>query len=127
MVDQPSAISPEKLALYRATARQRAAEEAQRLHAAFARAWQVARTGAALLRTGYGATRVLVFGSLTDEALFHARSDIDLATEGIEESSYLRALADLLSLSPEFSFDLVRIEEASPSLRAFIEEQGQEL
>ena len=74
-----------------------------------------------MLKSKYGASRVVVFGSLVDEPLFHHRSDVDLAAWGIDADEYLRALAELLSPTSEFSFDLVLAEEASPSLLATIE------
>ena len=122
-----TSIPPEKLAIYRETARRRQAEEEQRVHERFERAWQAAKAGAAMLKSKYGASRVVVFGSLVDETLFHHRSDIDLAAWGIDANQYLRALADLLSPTSEFSFDLIAVEEAGPSLLATIERDGVEL
>ena len=122
-----SSIPPEKLAIYRRTARRRQAEEKQRVHERFRRAWHAAEAGAALLKAEYGASHVVVFGSLVDERLFHHHSDIDLAAWDIDPDEYLRALADLLSPAYEFSFDLVLVEEASPTLRATIEQDGVEL
>ena len=120
-------VSPEKLFMYRESARRRQAEEKHRVHERFVRAWQSAEAGAAMLKSMYDATRVVVFGSLVDEPLFHHRSDIDLAVWGIDADDYLRALADLLSPTSEFSFDLIAVEEAGPSLLATIERDGVEL
>lgn len=81
-----------------------------------------ARSLARLLVEGFGASRVWLFGSLVwghpDDA-----SDLDLAAEGLAEESYFRALAALLRDSA-VPVDLVRLEEAPPSLRERILEGG---
>jgi len=80
-----------------------------------------------VLREKYGATRVVVFGSLAHPGRFHVRSDIDLAAWGIDERAYLRAVADVTALDADVLVDLVRVEEAAPYLLASIEQEGQEL
>ncbi|GMV43072.1 MAG: hypothetical protein AMXMBFR64_47880 [Myxococcales bacterium] len=81
-----------------------------------------ARSLARRLVEGFGASRVWLFGSLVwghpDDA-----SDLDLAAEGLAEESYFRALAALLRDSA-VPVDLVRLEEAPPSLRERILEGG---
>lgn len=126
-MSRTTTIPPEKLAMYRETARRRQAQEQRRVRERFERAWQAAEAGADLLKAKYSASRVVVFGSLVDEPLFHHRSDVDIAAWGIDADDYLRALADLLSPTSEFSFDLILVEEASPSLLAAIEQDGVEL
>ena len=49
-----------------------------------------------------------------------------LAVEGMPSASYFHALADLMALFGG-PVDLVRTEEATASLRAHIEEEGQPL
>lgn len=112
---------------YRAGVARREAESQRRRAEHLARAWEVANAAAALLRTRYGATRVVIFGSLAQPVRFHARSDVDLAVWGIDERSYLRAVADVTALDANLLVDLVRVEEAAPSLLATIEQEGQEL
>jgi predicted nucleotidyltransferase len=85
-------------------------------------AWDVARAAAITLRQRFGATRVVVFGSLTRPAQFTRWSDIDLAAWGIPaDRSYQAAVA---SLSPHFKIDLVDIEVCRPALRQVIEQEG---
>ncbi|MCX6048627.1 MAG: nucleotidyltransferase domain-containing protein [Chloroflexi bacterium] len=120
-------IPAEKMALYRASAAQRQASAEQARQARFAQAQRVAARAAILLKTEFGAQKVVVFGSLLQPALFHTRSDVDLAVWGIDELRYYRAVAQLLSLDPEISFDLVRFEEASPSVRTTILRDGVEI
>ena len=76
----------------------------------------------AILLERYHARRVVLFGSLAIGS-FSERSDVDFAVEGMPSASYFHALADLMALFG-VPVDLVRIEEAVPSLRAHIEEEG---
>jgi predicted nucleotidyltransferase len=72
-----------------------------------------------------GATRVVVFGSLA-EAAAGPDADVDLAVEGLGAPDYFHVLADLMALFGT-RVDLVRLEEASPSLSERIEAEGQPL
>jgi uncharacterized protein len=106
------------LAERRRQAHQRSTERAQRLRHGLAGA-------AALLRTRYGATRVVLFGSLATGS--HSEtSDVDLAVEGLPSAEYFRALAELMA---HFGtpVDLVRLEEAPKSLRERIAAEGEPL
>lgn len=118
-------ISPEKMAIYRQTARRRQEEAAQQLQERFQRAWDAARQAASVLKEEFGATRVAVFGSLVHPSLFHARSDIDLAVWGTAEMAYLRAWSRICEVTSEFGFDLIRVEEAMPRMLETIEKEGQ--
>lgn len=120
-------LTPAQRTEYRAGVARRAAESQRRRAEHLAHAWEVANAAAVLLRTGYGATRVVIFGSLAQPARFHARSDVDLAVWGIDERRYLRAVADVTALDADVLVDLVRIEEATPSLLVAIEQEGQEI
>src|SRR5690349_12464990 len=125
MISEDTFDIPEaKMALYRASAAQRQAEAERLRQERFARAWRVARQAAELLKTEFDAKRIAVFGSLLQPDLFHMRSDVDLAAWGIDEQCYFRAVAQLLSLDTEISFDLVRMEDALLSLQATILRDG---
>jgi uncharacterized protein len=117
-------ISPEKMAQYRQTARRRQAAETARLDERFQQGHAVARQLADLLRHDFGAERVVLFGSLVDRELFHARSDIDLAAWGIPERCYLAAVGAVTSFTTAFSVDLARMEEASERLTQVVEQEG---
>jgi len=117
-------ITPEQMAGYREGYRRRKAQRAQILTARHARAWQVARAGAALLKERFGAARVTVFGSVLRPERFSERSDVDLAVWGLDERLYLKAVSALLDLDPGISVDLVEAEFARPALLAVIEEEG---
>jgi predicted nucleotidyltransferase len=107
------------------TLRERSAEQqaradlrAQRLRAQLPKA-------ARLLAERYQAKRVVLFGSLA-AGTYSEQSDVDLAVEGMPSSTYFSALADLMGIFGG-PVDLVRLEEAVPSLRACIEAEGRAL
>jgi uncharacterized protein len=93
----------------------RAAARGERLRASLPEA-------ARLLREGYGAERVVLFGSLATGRL-REQSDVDLAVWGLPVQDYFAALADLMGLF-EAPVDLVRIEDAPESLRERVEAEG---
>ena len=104
------------MATYRATAQSRSEAEHQELAQRRERARQVARRAAALLKERFGATRVVVFGSVVHGYWFSRTSDIDLAAWGLQPDDYFVAVARLQDLSPEFSLDLVPAERCKPAL-----------
>ncbi len=86
------------------------------------RALQLAQQCAAMLRERFGARRVIIFGSLVDPAMWHERSDVDLAVEGLSAEQFWKAYGachDLLA-SNQFGFDLVELESAPARLRVRI-------
>jgi predicted nucleotidyltransferase len=117
-------ITPEQMQVYRQTARERSLARQARMVERRERAWALARRAAALLKEEYGATRVVVFGSLTNPLLFHERSDIDLAVWGIAERRYDEATERLQRLDFGFRIDLVQFADAQPLLQAAIERNG---
>jgi predicted nucleotidyltransferase len=120
-------VSPEAMAVYRATA-QRRWEEAQReLARRQERAWQVARRAVALLKEQFGATQVIAFGSLVHGYWFSSASDIDLAVWGLRADDYFVAVAKLQDISPEFRIDLIAMERCRPALRETIMREGERL
>lgn len=123
----PHEISPEALATYRATAQRRWQKEQEAICQRKQRAREVARRAAALLKEQFGATQVLLFGSLAHGRWFSHTSDIDLAAWGIADEHYFTAVAHLQDLSPEFEVDLVAMERCKPNLRTIIQAEGQPL
>lgn len=116
-------ISPEKLAAYQASAQRQQEQRQQRLLKRQEQGWAIAQQAAHLLKSQFGATRVVLFGSLLNVERMHSRSDIDLAVWGIDERDYLRAVSQLLDLS-DFSVDLVEAENTSPKLLNAIQSTG---
>ena len=93
------------------------------------RAWKVARAAADLLKTGYGATLVVVFGSLAQKTPFTPWSDIDLAVWGIKPEQYFSAAGAAMDMGLDsgIKVDLVDPENCSPELRVDIEQDGIEV
>lgn len=82
---------------------------------------------ARLLRERFRAEGVVLFGSLAPDGGEPTEGcDVDLAVSGLAPEAYFPALAELAAL---FSapVDLVRLEEAPPSLRRRVEEVGEPL
>ena len=91
------------------------------------KAWAVARQIADFLRDKYQPARIVVFGSLVHPALFHLRSDIDIAVDGIPWLAYLRAWNDVEERFPEFKVDLIDVGIVSERMRKRIDEEGREI
>ena len=85
------------------------------------------REAAAVLKTRFGARRVVLFGSLAHAAWFTPDSDVDVAVEGLEGNAYWQAwrlLEEMIGVRP---VDLVELETAGESLQRAIRRYGVEL
>lgn len=115
-----------RLATLRRHAAVSEAAAARRLEARRAEAWRFARETGTSLRRDYGATRVLVFGSLATGHFGHW-SDVDVLAYGVPPSLRLAAEADL-STEPrrrgDLSIDVVTAEDVSPAIVAEAERYG---
>ncbi len=109
-------ISYSDMEIYRQAARQR--QQALRVSRSirYERGWEVAQKAAALLKERFGASRVVVFGSLLRPEVFDERSDVDLAAWGVADDKYIRAVAAVTALDREISVDLVQMEQARSSI-----------
>ena len=86
---------------------------------------EVARACAHRLVRDFGARKVYLFGSLLDQGSVHARSDIDLAVEGLEGELYFEALSEVWKLLPPgVELDLVLLEQAWPGLAERVKTGG---
>jgi len=112
---------------YLAHARSRAERQRRETKARYDRAWELARQAAALLKSRFGASHVVLFGSLLDKKRFRRWSDVDLAAWGLQGLTYYKAQSALLDLDPAISIDLVDPENCSPNLRKIIAQEGIEL
>lgn len=88
---------------------------------------KTARRAAIILKKQFGVKKIILFGSVMQPALFHARSDIDLAVWGLHGREYYRAVGVLQALDPDISIDLIAYEDASPVLKKLIRTEGREL
>ncbi len=64
-------------------------------------AWHVARKAARLLREQFGATRVVVFGSLVRRTWSTPWSDVDLAVCGVPAEKFYRAIGAVYDFGAE--------------------------
>jgi len=118
------AQSPDALAPFRASRRARDARAARALAERREVAWPIARRLAEILRTDFGATHVMLFGSLAHGHWYSSRSDIDLAAWGLSADEHLIALARMQESASGFRIDLVRMERCPDRLRAAIQAEG---
>jgi len=112
------------MAEYKRTARLRWQAEKVQRNLRRERAWDLARQAAELLKCDFGVTRVVVFGSLTQEDCFTEWSDVDLAAWGLTPKNWLKAIGAVNRLSDEIELNLVDVECCSPGLLAAIEREG---
>ncbi|MCU0567867.1 MAG: nucleotidyltransferase domain-containing protein [Oculatellaceae cyanobacterium Prado106] len=121
-----SSIPPEQMQLYIQTAQQRERDRIEQRSQRYRQGLQVAEAAAQILKQTFGVQRVVLFGSWLNESKIHAHSDLDLAVWGLDEALYFKAIAQLEDINPDFSIDLVRVEQAYPHIQQAIE-QGVEL
>ena len=122
-------LSPEALKKYhpREAVRRRREKLGAEISARRKRAMTAAHKAAELLKTKFGATEVILFGSLARRSSFTLFSDIDLAARGISSDDYLTAMETVLYMNAEFKIDLVDPEFCSPAMREEIEKDGKKL
>lgn len=90
-------------------------------------AWSVAKEAAVILKHDFAASKVAVFGSLTDLSAFTPWSDVDLAVWGLPESRFYAAVGAVTSLTSSFKIDLVDATDCRESLKKSIEFEGVEI
>lgn len=90
------------------------------------RALRQAHRAAKLLADAFSPVKIILYGSLLDETLFDETSDIDLATQGIDEKDYLKALS-LCHTTIPYPIDLVLLETSPQTLSHAIHSTGQVL
>ncbi len=94
----------------------------RRLHA-----WKAARAASHILKDRFGASRVVLFGSLSRSSGFTERSDIDLAAWGIPPEKFYRAVAEVTGFSQEFEINLTDVDTCPPNLLITVKKEGTEL
>ncbi len=85
------------------------------------------RAAAALLRSRFAVSRVILFGSLAHAAWFVSDSDVDLAVEGLAGTDYWRAWRLVEEVIGDRQVDLIEVEAAGDSLRRAIARYGVEV
>ncbi len=102
-------------------------EEQAKLKERQQQAWELAHKAARVLREEFGASKVVVFGSLAHRAWFSSQSDIDIAAWGIAPEHFYSAVGSLAEFSPTFNIDLVDPVHCAPALLEKLEGEGIEL
>ena len=85
-------------------------------------AWQDLKQIVSILKQTFGATRILIYGSLLNDR-FSADSDIDVAVEGIPEECFFEALASVNQYCDRW-VDLKPIESLEPYFWQRIQAKG---
>ncbi|MFQ5857976.1 MAG: nucleotidyltransferase family protein [Anaerolineae bacterium] len=86
-----------------------------------AQALEAAEACRRLLKERFGARRVILFGSLAGQGIWHGRSDIDLAVEGLDPAEFFPAYSACRDLLPPgLELDLLSLESVYPEMRARI-------
>ena len=88
------------------------------------RAWQVAHEVATHLYEEFGATRVAVFGSLTEPMGFTNKSDIDIVVSGLSHDAYDRAYSKIMNFDSEFKIDFINFDTSKGIFRERIIHQA---
>lgn len=115
---------PEEWKTYIETLRRRDRADRERIQHRYERAWQLARQAAEVLRRDFGATRVVVFGSLLRPSMFGERSDVDIAAWGIPPQDTLRAMSAVAYLDEQIEVNLVDVSTCKPGILRVIESEG---
>ena len=88
------------------------------------RAWHTAYQAATLLYEQFGATQVVVFGSLTEPMWFTNGSDIDIAVSGLSHDVYDKAYKKILNFDSEFTIDIINFDTSKGLFRERIKYQA---
>ena len=88
------------------------------------RAWNTAYQVATLLYEQFGATQVVVFGSLTEPIGFTNRSDIDIAVSGLSTADYDKAWRIVMDFKSGFKIDFINFDTSKGLFRERIKYQA---
>lgn len=81
-------------------------------------AYKIAQKCAQFLKERFNVKNVYIFGSVIGDGIWHKRSDIDIAVEGLSADNYFRALSDLSQVLPSgLDLDLITLETVSSRLK----------
>ncbi|MFN0145713.1 MAG: nucleotidyltransferase family protein [Dehalococcoidia bacterium] len=108
-------VTPEEMAEYRAAYRRRLAEAEERRARLELRARALASEAAGVLRERFGATRVLLYGSLA-RGQFLVGSDIDLVAWGIDSDRWLDVVGVGMELGREVEMSVALAQMMRPGV-----------
>ena len=102
-------------------------EPTPEVHAEHERLMVLVRESANMLKTRFGAKRVILFGSMAQPLFFRLDSDIDIAIEGIAVEDYWEAWREVEKIIEDKSIDFIDIADAREPLKWAINYYGIEL
>jgi predicted nucleotidyltransferase len=120
-------LTPDQIERYRESAKKRLQAESKEIESRREQAWQAAKRASHVLKNQFGATRVVVFGSLVQKAGFTRWSDVDVAAWGIAPEDTFQAIGIISELDTSVPVNLVDVNTARTSLIEVIERDGIEL
>ena len=120
-------VTASEIREYRRSRQARVARQRSRVEARRAEARSAASVAADLLRRDFGATRILVYGSVARGGDFTEHSDVDLLAWGIPAEREFSAVAACLGVSGEIRVNLAVAESSTTSLLAAAQREGDEL
>ena len=129
MAKTASELSQEELQSYRPWQSLQRYQKDPEVTRRWEQAWDIARRSARLLKEQFGASRVVVFGSLVHRAWFTPWSDVDLAVWGIPAGKFYRAIGAVhdLGAAAGFKIDVVDPAECNREMVQSIQTEGVEL
>jgi len=86
-----------------------------------------ASEAASVLKSRFGARRVILFGSFAHHAWFRPDADMDIAVEGLPVCNFWEAWKTVEEIIPDRPVDLVDMETAITALKPSIRRYGIEL
>ena len=90
----------------------------------FHQAWRTAHEVATLLYEQFNASRVFVFGSLTEPMGFGKGSDIDIAVSGLSDDAYDKAYGKVVYFDGPFKIDLINFDRSKGLFRERVKNQA---
>lgn len=120
-------LTPDQIERYRESAKKRLQHDREEVERRREQAWQAAKRASNVLKTQFGATRVVAFGSLVQKAGFTRWSDVDVAAWGIAPEDTFQAIGIISELDTSVPVNLVDVNTARPSLLEVIVRDGIDL
>ena len=119
-------VTPEEMAEYRANYARRRREARVRAAEQEGRAWELARQASGTLKERFGATRVLLYGSLA-RGDFALGSDIDLVAWGIDSDRWLDVVGVGMDLGREIAMSVALAQSMRAEVMREALKDGKEL
>ena len=109
-------VPAEQIAIYRKTAEQNLQNSYVQREKRREKAWRLVQLASSLLKEKFGATKVMVFGSLIHEDCFTLWSDVDIAAWGLSTLDTFKAMGEVRELDESIEIKLIDINVCQASL-----------